>query len=108
MSTITKFMVSVGPIHEKDLSDVVKRLEHFPDIRVSTYGASKLTRVNRTTGTRIHKKVTTEGIKQMQNLRDRNLPVTEIQRLSGYSKSTIARYTSEPISRLAQDQELVK
>lgn len=90
--SITKFMVSVGPIHERDLSDVVKRLEHFPDIRVSTYNSQKPKRVVSKTPI-IRKQVTADAIIQMQKLRDNGNDCKKIAALTGYSLITVQRKT---------------
>lgn len=97
---IIKFMVSVGPIHERDLASVVKKLEHYPDIRVSTYGVTKTHRVIQQTGKRTHKKVTPEGIEAMQKLRNNGNDPGRISSITGYSRTTVNRYTRKRFQEL--------
>jgi hypothetical protein len=100
--SITKFMVSVGPIHENDLSDVVKRLEHFPEIRVSTYDSQKPKRVVSTKTPIVRKTVTPEAIEQMQKLRDNKMELKKIAEVTGYSLVTVQRHTHERIKEITK------
>lgn len=96
---ITKFMVTIGPIHEKDLSDVCKQLEHYSDIRVSTYNTQKIKRVVSKAPV-VRKTVTPEAKVEMQKLRDEGYKLNDIVARTGYAAITVKRHTVDAQGRL--------
>jgi hypothetical protein len=95
---ITKFMVTIGPIHEKDLSDVCKQLEHYADIRVSTYNSQKIKRVV-SKAPIVRKTVTPEAKIEMQKLRDEGCKLNDIVTQTGYAAITVKRHTVDAQGR---------
>jgi hypothetical protein len=96
--SITKFMVTIGPIHEKDLSDVCKQLDSYPDIRVSTYASHKPKRVVRSTG--IKRMTITDGMhNSMVEMRREGMSVDSIVQKMGCSRITVERHTLNAIPK---------
>ena len=88
------FEIVLGPIHSHDLGSILNEVQkHAPLKSVNAIESGKRSYKKSRKPKKI---VTPEAIETMQRLRDNGNNMCEIARLTGYSDTTVGRYTTEP------------